>query len=119
MTLGNAETVVSALIGESLRTILGYDGKNWLGGLAVPTTDLTVDEQNNELENLSRNELEELRNRETRQTAIDNIDNELEKRREQEQEQESEEPQEPEEPEQPEPEPEEEPVQEEESVGEQ
>ena len=43
-------------------------------------TDLTVDEQKNELENLGKQKLKELREREERQTAIDNIDRELSSR---------------------------------------
>jgi len=43
-------------------------------------TDLTVNEQEDELENLSKTELKELREAEERQTAIDNIDNELSSR---------------------------------------
>jgi len=44
--------------------------------------DLTVAEQKDELENLSKTELEELREKESRQTAIDNIDGELSSRQE-------------------------------------
>jgi hypothetical protein len=40
-------------------------------------TSLNVDEQKNKLENLSKEELKELREKEERQTAIDNIDREL------------------------------------------
>lgn len=42
--------------------------------------DLTVDEQKDELENLSKKKLEKLREAEERQTAIDNIDSELSNR---------------------------------------
>jgi len=45
-------------------------------------TDLTVDEQKDELENLGKQKLEELRGKETRQTAIDNIDREISNRQE-------------------------------------
>lgn len=41
--------------------------------------DLTVDEQKEELENLSREQLKDLREAETRNTALDNIDRELAK----------------------------------------
>lgn len=43
-------------------------------------TDLTVNEQKDELENLSKKQLKELREEEERQTAIDNIDSELSNR---------------------------------------
>lgn len=46
--------------------------------------DLTVDEQEDELQNLSKTELKELREDEERQTAIDNIDSELSSRQAQE-----------------------------------
>jgi len=44
--------------------------------------DLTVNKQEDELENLSKKELKELREKESRQTAIDNIDGELSSRQE-------------------------------------
>jgi hypothetical protein len=53
-------------------------------------TDVTVDEQKDKLQNLSKEELEELREQEERQTAIDNIDKELSKRRTQEDEEQAE-----------------------------
>lgn len=42
-------------------------------------TDLTVDEQKDELENLSKKELQVLKEEETRNTALDNIERELAK----------------------------------------